>query len=711
MKYRIVFLGIMGVLSMACSVNELDIAVLPTRDCEEFYATIEDASTKVFADEKLRVLWNADDRVSIFNKYTYNQEYRFTGEDGDNSGSFKKVPNDDFVTGNALELVYSVYPYKESTKISNDGIISVTLPAEQSYRENSFGQGANTMISATDDNQLLYKNLCGYWAIKLYGDNVSVTSITLKGNNDEFLAGKATVNASVNKVPSMSFDASATKEITLSFDNAVTLGTAVETATTFWIVVPPTVFSKGFTLTVKDNKNGIFEKSTTKSFEISRNKLARMSALNVTIEASQPNNEIWYTSTDERTIEPFGSLERYLTNEYSNGKGILTLYQELKEICDYAFRDCATLKSISSPQSVISIGYASFYGCSSLTHVDFPENLKTIGTYAFGFCSSLASVTLPEDVTTIDYCAFYNDLNLTDINIPKNLIEIGDFAFSECSKLTTVIISDKIQTIGKCAFSECTSLISIRCEATTPPSGRADMFHDTNNCPIYVPSQSVEAYKTAQYWSEYAHRIKPIQDIPSIPVPEAVDLGLSVKWASFNLGASKPEEYGDYYAWGETEPKDDDSWATYKWCMGSNSTMTKYCDNSEYGYNGFTDNKTVLDLEDDAAKVNLGGKWRMPTDAEWTELRENCTWTRTTQNGMNGRLVTASNGNSIFLPAAGRRYSTYLNLVGSGGDYWSSSLGTGSPYDAWSVFFNSGSFGRDYGNRCNGFSVRPVFAE
>ncbi len=216
---------------------------------------------------------------------------------------------------------------------------------------------------------------------------------------------------------------------------------------------------------------------------------------------------------------------------------------------------------------------------------------------------------------------------------------------------------------------------------------------------------------------------------PTVEIPEAIDLGLpsGLKWASFNLGASKPEEYGDYYAWGETELYYSSldpltwkegkgggyAWSSYKWCMGTSNTMTKYCSNSSYGYNGFTDNKTVLDLEDDAAHVNLGGTWRMPTDAEWTELREKCTWTWTTQNGVRGRLVTGSNGNSIFLPAAGYRYDTDLYDVGSIGYYWSSSLYTDYPYRAWYVSFNSGDVYRyyDYYRRCYGFSVRPVYGD
>ena len=200
---------------------------------------------------------------------------------------------------------------------------------------------------------------------------------------------------------------------------------------------------------------------------------------------------------------------------------------------------------------------------------------------------------------------------------------------------------------------------------------------------------------------------------PNIPDPnpntgnhEYVDLGLSVKWATCNVGASKPEEYGDYFAWGETEPKDYYDWSTYKWCNGSYYTQTKYCTNSSYGT---VDNKTTLDLSDDAARANWGGNWRMPTHEEQEELRTQCTWIWTTQNGVYGYKVTSKkNGNSIFLPAAGYRVDSSLYLAGSYGNYWSSSLYTGYPRSAYDLSFDSGIVGWGNYSRCIGFTVRPV---
>ena len=190
---------------------------------------------------------------------------------------------------------------------------------------------------------------------------------------------------------------------------------------------------------------------------------------------------------------------------------------------------------------------------------------------------------------------------------------------------------------------------------------------------------------------------------------EWVNLGLpsGTKWATCNVGASKPEEYGNYYAWGETTPKDYYDWSTYKWCNGSYDNQTKYNTSSIYGT---VDNKTVLELADDAARANWGGAWRMPTDAEWTELRENCTWTWTTKNGVNGYEVKSKiNGNSIFLPAAGDRNYGDLNHAGDYGNYWSSSLGADNPSRAWYVGFGSGDVYRSSNIRYSGLSVRPVF--
>ena len=190
-----------------------------------------------------------------------------------------------------------------------------------------------------------------------------------------------------------------------------------------------------------------------------------------------------------------------------------------------------------------------------------------------------------------------------------------------------------------------------------------------------------------------------------------VDLGLpsGTLWATCNVGAINPEDYGDYFAWGETTTKETYNWSTYRYCNGSNRTMTKYCSNSSYGYNGFTDTLTTLEASDDAATANWGSAWRMPTKEEFEELNNNCTITWTTLNGVNGHLLTGTNGNSIFLPAAGGRHDNSIDNAGSHGDYWSSSLHVGP--DGWDFDLHPDNYGIPWDPRSYGRSIRPIVVQ
>ena len=191
---------------------------------------------------------------------------------------------------------------------------------------------------------------------------------------------------------------------------------------------------------------------------------------------------------------------------------------------------------------------------------------------------------------------------------------------------------------------------------------------------------------------------------------DSVDLGLpsGTLWATCNVGASSPEEYGDYFAWGEIEPKNDYIVSTYKYCKGTFSTLTKYCTNSSCGT---VDNKTELEPSDDAATANWGSGWQMPSFEQCRELYNSSytTTTWTTMNGKYGRKITSrSNGNSIFLPAAGCRRGTSLDSAGSFGCYWSRSLYAGYSNDAYVLFFNSRNIFTGNVIRYRGWSVRPV---
>ena len=252
------------------------------------YAAVEDCDqpmTKVYADTGLKVLWNADDRISMFDKTTYNYQYKFLGNDGDTSGEFEKLPTSGFITGNNVNYYFAIYPYNKKNKLNNDGTcFTVTLPAEQVWKANSFGVGANTMVAASEDKTLLFKNVGGYLSLRLYGEGVSVSQIILQGNSGEPIAGKATVAMSVGGTPVTTMDNTATGEISLVCDPAIELGATADQYTDFWFVVPPVTFTKGFTVMVMDSEGNQFTVTTGKSFTVVRSQLDWMNPLEVVME-------------------------------------------------------------------------------------------------------------------------------------------------------------------------------------------------------------------------------------------------------------------------------------------------------------------------------------------------------------------------------------------------------------------------------------------
>lgn len=197
--------------------------------------------------------------------------------------------------------------------------------------------------------------------------------------------------------------------------------------------------------------------------------------------------------------------------------------------------------------------------------------------------------------------------------------------------------------------------------------------------------------------------------VPNDPIPFGwVDLGLpsGLLWGYCNVGASSPEQYGDYFAWGETQPKAYYDWIGYKYCVGGDHELTKYCTLPSYGYNGFVDTLTVLQSEDDAATVNLGNGARMPTYEDWLELIHCTTCHYAVSNGVEGNRFVGPNGSWIFLPSAGYCVGGDTVNAGNGGFYWAASIWLDIPYCAWNCASNLSELFGNY--RCNGMPVRAV---
>ena len=471
---------------------------LTPADLPTLTAGFEDADTRTYVKDNIYLRWHEDDQISAFYGSTLNSLYQFMGDTGANSGTFTPVASGNLSTGNTLDRIYAVYPYDAEATISDLGVISYSIPATQTYAESSFGKGSNTMVAVTEnieDTFLSFKNIGGYLKIKLYGKG-RVKSIELRGNNGEKIAGKATITATYGATPMVVMADDASDAITLDCGAGVELSAEAENPTEFWIVVPPTTFEGGITVTVTNTEGGFIEKSTKNTVTIERNIIQPMAAVEVLeFEIAKPaNNEIWYTSTDGEVVAPYNSGAfgvNITSNTYTDGKGVITFDGDVTTIGDFAFGDCTSLTSITIPDSVKTIGYAAFQSCGSLTSVTIPDSVTTIGVSAFCICYSLTSVTIPDSVNTIGEEAFYCCFNLkefkgkfasddgrclivdgvlnsfaigcgdTEYTIPDSVTTIGGYVFYSCDSLTSVTIPDSVKTIGNGAFGYCTSLESV----------------------------------------------------------------------------------------------------------------------------------------------------------------------------------------------------------------------------------------------------------
>lgn len=510
---RKVFIAAMAILVVACQVEQVYVIEeepLSSVVEKEFYAFFEgegNSETKVYVDEKLAVLWNELDEISIFNKTTRGDRYYFKGKDGANSGAFGKVSNGTGVR-QELDYNYAVYPYSDDTRMTEEGDIVFMLPAEQHYKEDSFGLGANTMVAVSTDYRLLFRNVCGYLCFKLYGDNVSVTSIEILGNKGEKIAGKATLKAALGQNPGVVMTVDATDRITLTCDNPVLLGTDAEHCTSFWIAIPPVTFEEGITVTVNNSDGSFFRQRINAGIKIERHEVLRLTPKKVSQYVSFVDSEFkayCVSNFDTNNDGEISFVEALNVTAIDCTNGSVSSMEGIE-----CFTNLQTLHCYGNQISSLNLRQnteLTSLRCNSnqIASLDLSNNLKLND-----FCceiNPLTEVILPATLTTIPQDAFYRCRELEKISIPATVTSIGNDAFAYCVKLKDITIPASVTSIGSRAFYNCSGLEAIWVSRSTPPTGGSEMFDFTNDCPIFLHELASEKdFKKAEYWSNYKDR-------------------------------------------------------------------------------------------------------------------------------------------------------------------------------------------------------------
>lgn len=502
----------------------------------KYYATIteSDPASRTYLDEQRRQCWDAKDSISVF-RTTRNERFNFDGKTGDFEGSFTRDASEsaDTSVGDAISTTYALYPYDAAATLdAEEEKISLTMPAMQYYAENSYGPSANVMVAAAESaqsNLLPFRSVGGYLVVKLYGENTTIASITLAGNNGEVLAGNATVEARYGYTPSLMMAEGGSREVTIDCGEGVTLSNDKENPTEFWFVLPPVTFEKGITIMTVNSQNQMDTQSSNKKLTVSRNTAKLMAAYKPMFNGPA-NNELWYKSKSPDTHQFIDFyVEGYGTRVFGyNADGTKSIFEydynpggcyrvkhfsgEVTQLPVYIFYDKDNLEEVALPNSLRKIYQHAFSGCDGLKGIIIPENVYQIDQYAFLGCTSLETVLIKGQLTSLGGMIFYDCTSLKTVEFAEGITRLTDRMFGNCVSLETITLPASIKQIEPQIFEGCTNLKTVYVKATTPPEMSywvfADNEHNNLNCKIYVPVESVEEYKKASNWKTYADQIE-----------------------------------------------------------------------------------------------------------------------------------------------------------------------------------------------------------
>ena len=680
--------------------------------------------------------WTAGDKILV-NNGTSNATFTLTGGAGTTYGTFVYAGDYEFGANNV-----AVYP--ETATISGN-TVSLTLPATQAFTAaGTFGNGANPMLGTfADSESLVFTSLCGGLGISLTG-NTPITGIEIVSWVDtEKLDGAFEADCTAaNPVLTATAGNAGTNKVMLNCATTLT-----STPQSFIIVLPVGTLSGGFTMNVYNGGTEPIFTMHSQNLElvVELNTVKMLNTLEVEVaggggeehayvDLGLPSGLLWATCNVGATTSDgygdyfaWGETTPKDTYNWSNYQ-----YYDGSNVTKYTGSDGLT--TLLPEDDAATANWGSDWRMPTNEEVEeLFDNTTVTWTQQGGVNGRLFTAANGNSLF----------LPAAGIRWDVELDGAGDWGYYWSSSLVTVepgiawdvyVGSDGYGMSMSGTRASGVIVRPVRCKNSVitvnanPTAGGTvsggGTYMDHTTCTLTATANSGYTFEN---WTEndyvvsteatYTFTVSGNKSLVANFTAGTgghayVDLGLpsGLLWATCNIGADAPEDYGDYFAWGETEPKDTYATSNYQYGDGSYiMQLTKYCNDASRGYNGFTDDLTTLLPEDDAATANWGGNWRMPTKEEWQELYNNTTVTWTQQNGVNGRLFTASNGNSLFLPAAGIRYdSSSHDDAGSGGFYLSSSLYTDNPVYSWILIYYSDFYDMDGCLRFCGQSVRAV---
>ena len=459
-----------ALLLFSCAREEAmeDLEIQDIQPGRVLYAELEDftdAGTRAFFELDYQIRWAGGERISVFDRNTANREYRFTGSYGDTAGSFEMVSGG---TGTEISRVYAVTPYRETDRVCEDGsALQVSYDGEQLFRGVTVARQI-PMVSAGTDDHLLFRSICGFLQVRLHGNRLKISSVSLRGNRDEPLSGTAIVRFDGDGEPLVDISAATGREIRITDYRDFRIFPEVYTEALF--LLPPVEFTEGFTLTVTLSDGRVFEQSTQKPLRIERNHLYRMKPVfvDLTGEEVPPDHEIWYTESSHQELNlpayyyTYSSVwgARLVSDELAGFQGVLTFDGPVTHFEGGSW--AAPLKSVYMPPTVESFSDSNpFFCCDALEAIHgkyaTPDGrclIKDGALLAFA-PSGISSYTVPEGVAALGGRAFLAG-SVRQVGFPASLQEIGPWAFSRAFRGDdgAVRLAESVSSVAPEAFAE-----------------------------------------------------------------------------------------------------------------------------------------------------------------------------------------------------------------------------------------------------------------